>query len=92
MYAEVRNCQVMTCFYNDSRICTARAITVGSEEPLCETFMSMEGSHSPRNGSALVGACHMGQCRHNVDFYCHAVDDIVVKMQGGKAFCETFEK
>ena len=41
MPPEVKNCTVMECFYNQSEICHAAAILVGSAHPACETQREM---------------------------------------------------
>lgn len=90
MYSEVRKCEVTECFYNHDKMCSARAITVGSDSPSCETYMSNQQQHTPKWSSALVGACHMGQCVHNRSFFCHAVNDIEVGWTQNDAQCMTF--
>lgn len=90
MFSEVRQCSADGCFYNHDKVCTARAITIGSATPKCETWMTAEKAHSCKQNSALVGACHMGNCQHNRDYFCHAVDDIDVDMMSNSACCSTF--
>jgi hypothetical protein len=91
MFAEVKQCSVTECYYNQERLCTARAITVGSEKALCETWMNAEKQHSPKQNSALVGACHIGDCQYNQSFYCHATEDISVDKIDNKAQCSTYK-
>lgn len=91
MFAEVRNCEVRDCFYNQEKICTARAITVGSEKAKCETWMVSERTHSNKMNSALVGACHVGECEYNQSYFCHAAKDIEVKIIDNMAQCATYE-
>lgn len=90
MVPEVKTCKVTECYYNRDNECRAHGITVGSEEPICETFMQ-SSQHSNKQGAGDVGACHVNQCTYNDQLYCHACDDIVVDMKDNNAFCMTFK-
>ena len=92
MFSEVRICQVANCYYNHDALCTARSITVGHGSAKCETWMTALKMHSPKMNSALVGACHEGECMYNQNFFCHAVNDIEVDMSDGEAQCMTYCK
>ena len=89
MVPEVKKCMVGQCFYNRDQECRAHGITVGSDKPLCETFVQTM-SHSEKQGASEVGACHVTQCSFNDSMYCHACDDIVVDLVGDSAMCTTF--
>lgn len=90
MIPEVKNCSVTDCFYNQDQKCNAHGITVGSPEPLCETYMS-SNQHTNKRGEGAVGACHIINCEYNNGMYCHACGDITIAKQGEKAMCMTFE-
>lgn len=89
MVPEVKRCNVTQCFYNQNNQCNAHAITVGSEQPKCETFLKAN-SHTQKNDQGEVGACHISQCMYNDSMYCHACDDIVVDWSQDSAMCTTF--
>mgnify|MGYP002685762751 CR=1 FL=1 len=89
MVPEVKKCTVKQCFYNRGEECHAHAITVGSDQPICETFAN-GSSNTDRQGAGEVGACHVTKCTFNNNMYCHACDDIQVDMTSGKAMCTTY--
>lgn len=87
---EVSQCTAEECAYNMSKMCHARAITVGDEAGhMCDTMLKSQ-THTRRPEPAGVGACRAVQCQHNEDFLCQA-DGIRVSMQEGKADCATFQ-
>lgn len=90
MVPEVKKCDVKQCFYNTNNMCCAHSILVGSDQPICETFMESAG-HTSKCGQSEVGACHVSQCQHNDSMFCHACDDIEVVLKGNQAWCNTFE-
>jgi hypothetical protein len=84
----VSRCDVDLCFFNRGLQCHAPAITVGSDEPCCETFACGEG-HIGRQGGGMVGACHMTDCRFNSEMLCSATS-IVVGNHNNHADCDTY--
>lgn len=68
---KIKMCDADGCYYNRGSQCHANAITVGSECPCCETYMS-----SPQHGTPAdlgsVGACHMNDCKFNQQMSCQA--------------------
>ena len=91
MVPEVKVCHVNECFYYRDDECHAHAILVGSDTPICETYMR-QSQHTDKQGSAEVGACHVSACMHNDSMFCHACDDIVVDTLAGEAKCMTFRQ
>jgi hypothetical protein len=91
MVPEVRMCNAEQCFYNSDGRCCAHSITVGSDQPLCETFMQ-SSSHTDRCGQGEVGACHISRCVFNDNMFCHACDDIEVQASGEMAMCATYSE
>ena len=91
MVPEVKKCTVTQCFYNRSDECHAHAITVGHDQPICDTFAHAT-SNTEKQGAGEVGACHVTACSHNDSMFCHTCDDIVVNFDGGKAVCATFRQ
>jgi len=91
MVPEIKKCTVTQCFYNRTNQCHAHAITVGHDQPECDTF-AQSSSSTDKQGAGEVGACHVTQCSFNDSMYCHACDDIVVGWSGDKAVCTTFRQ
>ena len=89
MVPEVKMCSVDQCFYYSDNMCCAHSILVGSEQPICETYMS-SGEHTNRCGQSEVGACHVVRCAYNDALLCRACDDIDVGWSDGQAMCTTF--
>lgn len=89
MVPEVKQCTVTQCFYNRSEECHAHGITVGHEQPICDTF-AQASSTTDKQGAGDVGACHMTPCAYNDNMYCHACDDIRVDLKDNQAQCTTF--
>ena len=90
MVPEVKKCSVTQCYYNRDNECNAHAVQVGSDEPVCETFIESP-NHTNKSGQSEVGACHIGNCEYNNSMYCHACGDIEVVWNQNKARCNTFE-
>lgn len=90
MVPEVKKCSVSDCFYNKNQECSAHAVLVGSDEPVCETFAT-SAHHTNNVGRSEVGACHVTQCEYNHSMFCHACSDIEVGWKENNALCLTFE-
>jgi hypothetical protein len=90
MVPEVKKCTVSQCFYNKDSECGARAVLVGSDEPVCETFIVSQ-QHTKHQGQAGVGACHIDNCQYNQSMSCHACSDIEIVFSNNQAWCNTFE-
>ncbi len=84
----VSRCAVTNCFYNTNNACHAPAINVGSDHPVCDTFIA-EPMHIGRQDTGMVGACHMADCRFNADMTCTA-KGIEVSGHADHADCVTF--
>lgn len=84
----VQSCTVTACGYNHDG-CTAFAITIGSMNSECDTFVD-SGSGGTGQALAQVGACKRADCVHNTDLECHATA-IVVGPSADKADCLTYE-
>ncbi len=85
----VQTCTVTACGYNHNG-CHAFAITIGSTNSECDTFVETGDKGGSGQALAQVGACKRSECRHNTDLECHA-PAIVVGESGDKADCLTFE-
>ena len=90
MVPEVKKCLVESCYYNRDMECCAHSILVGSNDPICETFVQ-SNRHTNKMGQAEVGACHVDNCEYNKGMFCHACSDIEVILKGNQAWCNTFE-
>lgn len=90
MVPEVKKCSASRCFYNRDNECFARAVLVGSSDPICETFIE-SNQHTKYQGQAGVGACHIEKCQYNQGMSCHACSDIEVLFSNNQAWCNTFE-
>ena len=86
----VKNCAVQECYYNMDEYCHASAITVGSNHPMCDTFIQMSDQHGIPAGNALVGACHQNDCKFNDVLSCQAAS-INVDYHDHHADCYTYE-
>lgn len=86
---KISMCDMTECFYNTKKVCHAPAINIGSDHPLCDTFMKggMHGGAMDMTGS--VGACKVDHCRHNTSFLCSA-QSIKVGHHGSHADCKTY--
>lgn len=87
---EIMECEAMQCLYNTDGKCHTFGITVGGEEPCCDTFR--EGSRKGGIASIIggVGACHVSGCQFNNDFECDA-GGIRVSMGAGHPDCGTYK-
>ncbi|QUH02868.1 DUF1540 domain-containing protein [Saccharopolyspora erythraea] len=69
----VNKCTADSCAYNQEHTCHALAITVGEPtHPQCDTFTTASVRAGVASATGHVGACHMGDCQHNVDLECQA--------------------
>ena len=85
----VRECTVSGCGYNHNG-CTAFAITIGSANSECDTFVDTDAKGGMGQLTAQVGACKRAECVHNTDLECHA-PAIVVGSGADAADCLTYE-
>ena len=86
---DVKKCTVLDCFYNTSQICHASAIQVGSDHPMCDTFI-VNHRHDQPADQAMVGACHQADCEYNMILSCNA-PSIDVGWHEQHADCLTYE-
>ncbi|GIF17755.1 hypothetical protein BJ973_009280 [Actinoplanes tereljensis] len=85
----VQTCSATQCGYNHNG-CTAFAITIGSRNSECDTFVDSADKGGMGKALAQVGACKRAECKHNTDLECHA-PAIVVGESGDTADCMTYE-
>lgn len=89
--SSVLNCQAEDCLYNSDSTCTTFAITIGGDEPCCDTYMNKSSSKGGVEGIiAGVGACHVSNCSYNNEFECKA-EGIKVSTEAGHPDCSTFK-
>ncbi|MFP4164665.1 MAG: DUF1540 domain-containing protein [Chitinispirillaceae bacterium] len=84
------DCDATECIYNKNKQCHTPAITVGDEEPMCDTFKSskIKGGRDEIIGG--VGACKVQNCKYNESFECTA-KGIHVALKKNHPDCSTFE-
>jgi hypothetical protein len=86
----VQACEAITCAYNVSHSCHARAITVGEGiHAACDTFFVADRHARDTSHAAGVGACKVTSCRYNSDLECGA-ETIRVGFHERHADCETY--
>lgn len=87
---KVIDCQAVQCAYNKNGKCHTPAITIGDEEPCCDTFYTTvnKGGYADVNGA--VGACKVFECEYNESFECTA-SGIHVVLNRDHGDCGTFK-
>lgn len=86
----IKECEATDCLYNTDGRCHTFGITVGGEEPCCDTFMQGDRKGGIASIMGGVAACHIAGCRLNSDFECTA-DGIRVSMKAGHPDCGTYQ-
>lgn len=88
---KIIDCQAINCVYNINKKCHTPAITVGDDEPCCDTFYTSrnKGGFTDVNGG--VGACKVTECEYNDSFECSA-SGIHVAIKKDHADCVTFKQ
>ena len=86
----VTSCDVEDCFFNKGEGCHAPAINVGGSHPECDTFTSNNRHGGVTDRAAMVGACKVSHCTHNIDLCCGA-SAITVGHHGNHGDCKTYE-
>lgn len=87
---QVQACEASQCLYNRDGKCHTFGITVGKEEPCCDTFMQGSAKGGVQDILAGVGACHVSSCSFNSNFECGA-GSVQVTMKAGHPDCGTFQ-
>lgn len=87
---KIINCSEMDCAYNQNQKCHAIAITVGSSEAMCDTFIAMSKKGGIPDMIGGVGACKMDDCAFNQSLECTATG-INITPHAGHADCSTFK-
>ncbi len=90
--ALVKSCSVVSCSYNLTEKCHAKAITVGDSGcPCCDTETFWAEKIAMTDEIAGVGACKEHDCVYNRDLECTA-DGIDVRSHAGHAECATYKE
>ncbi|NLW32825.1 MAG: DUF1540 domain-containing protein [Fibrobacter sp.] len=84
------DCNAKNCVYNKQNQCHAFAITVGDEEPRCDTYCSSQTKGGINEVTGKVGACKVCDCIHNKSFECTA-QGIHITINHGTPDCSTYE-
>jgi hypothetical protein len=69
---KVLDCEATQCAYNKDKQCHAIGITVGDEEPCCDTFYNNSEKGGAGNFTGGVGACKVADCEYNTSLECSA--------------------
>ncbi len=88
--SQILECDARDCLYNSDGECRTFAITIGTTEPCCDTFMSAQVKGGVPGTTGGVGACHIDSCLYNERFECTA-QGIHVSMHGKHADCDTYQ-
>ncbi|MFP4013361.1 MAG: DUF1540 domain-containing protein [Chitinispirillaceae bacterium] len=88
--SKIFDCEATECIYNKNKQCHTPGITVGDEEPLCDTFKSAASKGGREEIIGGVGACKVANCKYNDSFECSA-KGIHIIMKNGHADCGTFQ-
>ncbi len=87
---KVIDCQATQCVYNKDKRCHTPAITVGDDEPCCDTFFNISNKGGFNDVNGCVGACKVSECLYNKSFECSAPGIHVVVIKN-HADCGTFK-
>ena len=90
--ANVSDCTVVNCSFNDHSHCGAAGITIGGGEDhaSCATFIDTGMHGGLRKVLATVGACQRAECVHNDQLMCSA-PEVHVGPGADNADCLTYE-
>ncbi|GAA3679955.1 hypothetical protein GCM10023081_17660 [Arthrobacter ginkgonis] len=90
--ANVSDCTVVNCSFNDHSNCQAAGITIGGGEDhaSCATFIDTGMHGGLRKVLATVGACQRAECVHNDQLMCSA-PEVHVGPGADNADCLTYE-
>lgn len=78
---KIIDCQAKQCVYNRNGKCNTPAITVGDDEPCCDTFSNRPDKGGFPNIDGCVGACKVSDCEYNNSLECTASGIHVVVMK-----------
>lgn len=87
---KIIDCNVTNCVYNKNNQCHAFAITIGDDEPHCDTFCKSQVKGGINEITGKVGACKVTDCIYNKSFECNA-PGIHVSLNHGNPDCTTFK-
>lgn len=89
--SKVLGCEATQCIYNKDKKCHTLAITIGDEEPCCDTFYQAGRKGGVNEVIGGVGACKVDDCKFNNQFECRA-SGIQVVMNVDHPDCGTFQQ
>ncbi|MBN1601282.1 MAG: DUF1540 domain-containing protein [Chitinispirillaceae bacterium] len=90
-FSPIVECDAIDCAYNKNRQCHTHAITVGDEEPCCDTFYCARHKGGIQDVIGGVGACKVEDCVYNKSLECTA-KSIHIVMNMGHPDCGTYKK
>ena len=68
---KIMECDISDCAYNRDQECHAMAITVGDNDPVCDTYMQ-SAQKGGADTTGCVGACKITRCEFNESLECTA--------------------
>lgn len=86
---KIVKCEAVDCSYNINKQCHTLGITVGDDEPNCDTYYHAEKRGGFKDIIGGVGACKVSACMYNQQLECTA-EGISVTMSAGHPDCSTF--
>lgn len=87
--SKVIDCEATQCIYNRDKKCHTLAITVGDEEPYCDTYSPGDKKGGIKDMIGGVGACKVADCEYNDSFECTA-SGIHVVLKFDQPDCGTY--
>lgn len=89
--SKIIDCDASECIYNSNNCCHTIAITVGDNEPMCDTYMSNGKKGGMEDVTGGVGSCKVESCSFNESYECCA-EGIHVKNHGAHMDCVTYKQ
>ena len=87
--SNITECNAAGCAFNKDGRCHAIAVTIGSRESSCDTYLPGGKKGGLEDVTAGVGACKMANCMFNKSLECTA-NGIKVATHASHADCMTF--
>lgn len=88
--SKIFDCEATQCIYNRDGKCHTPAITVGDEEPCCDTYYQSGLKGGCQGSESKVGACKVADCEYNNSFECTA-SGVHIVMNVDHPDCGTFQ-
>lgn len=87
----VRDCETLSCDFNNSWRCHAKTVTVGGlDTPTCKSFKSTAAQNRDTQVLPGVTDCELHMCLRNKNLKCDAYS-IKVRMRNDQPCCVSFK-